>query len=112
MWDAGTGGLLKSEIEFEIVKPRDFGVDSGTAEFGGEVFVVLAEPIDVGCVVEGDDEGVVADPNVALQPREELFGKMRGVPIAHRRTQALAQLMESRLGDQAQAHMAVADIQV
>lgn len=76
------------------------------------MLVVLAEQFDVGCVVEGDDEGVAPDPNVALQSREELLGKMRGIPIAHRGPQALAKLMEGRLGDEGQAHMAVADIQV
>ena len=46
------------EIEFEAIEPGDLRTDTFGAEFRWEVFVVLAELLDVGSGNRMDDEVV------------------------------------------------------
>ena len=101
---------FEPEVEFEIVEPRDVGIDALLAQFVGKVFIMVPQEFGVGRIVKGDDKGVVSDPNVAFQTFEEIARQVRGVPIDHRWAEALAQLMNGGLSQQGHRQLAVTDI--
>ena len=72
--------LFEAEIEFEVVEPWDFGAEVFPDEFLGQVFVVVAQELGVGGVVEGNEDGVVGDTDVAVQSVEEGVGEVGGIP--------------------------------
>ena len=53
-------GLAKAEVELEVVEPRDAGGDVFAFEDVGQVFVMFFEQVRVGCIVEGEEDGVIA----------------------------------------------------
>lgn len=63
-------------------------------------------------VVVGDHDGVVVDANVAFEPVEKILGQMAGVPGLEGFGEALAELVESGLGEQGHGHLSVADVEV
>jgi len=68
--------------------------------------------IGQGRIVEGDDNGVVVNANVAIQAREQGLGQMGGLPVDEGFPQALAQLMEAGLGQEGEGHAPVADVEI
>ena len=81
---AGSAGnserdLHEAEIEEEIVEPRDAGIDALLAELRGEIFIMVAQQVRIGGVVIGDQNGVLADADVAFQALEEVAGEVFGV---------------------------------
>lgn len=88
------------------------GINAFGAKDVGETLVVLAETVGVGGVVEGDEDGVVGDADVAVECGEEMVGEMLGVPGEEGIAEALAGLVEDGLGDEGQGHGAVADVKV
>ena len=81
-------------------------------QFGGRMLIALAQLVDVGGIVIGDDDRVLLHPHVTFQTTEDVLGQMGGVPVSEGRTQALAELMHDRLGHQRQGHVPVADVEV
>ena len=79
---------FEAEVELEVVEPGDVGVDVLVGEFFGEVFVVVAEEVGVGGVVESDDEGVVMDAEVAFEAGQEGAGEAGGLPGVEGGTEA------------------------
>ena len=61
---------LKSEVRFEIEKPRDFGLDPFGAKFVWQPFIVRAEQFHLWRVVIRDDDGVLFHSDVPLQAPE------------------------------------------
>ena len=52
------------------------------------------------------------DPQVAFQTAKEVLGEMNRLPLVERRAQALAELVEERLGQQGQSHLPEADVEI
>jgi len=76
----------------------------------GKVFIMAAQELGVGGVVESCHDSVLRDPNITLQSIEEIARQMGRIPTGERRTEALAQLMDSRLSQQCHCQLAVTDI--
>lgn len=104
--------LLEAEIEFEVIEPWDFGADVFPDEFLGEVFVVVTQELGVWGVVEGNEDGVVGDPDVAVEPVEEGVGEVGGVPAFEGLSDAVSDLVDKGLGHKGHGGLAVADVQV
>lgn len=104
--------LAETEVELVVVEPGDLRLDTLGGQFGGEVLIVFAEVLHVGCVVVGHHDGVVDDLYRALQTAEEIVREMLGVPLCEGRAQALAQLVHESLRNHRQGHLAIADVQV
>jgi len=103
-------GSSESEVELEVVEPWDVRVDALGAEFFGEAFVVGLQ--GGGGVVEGYEDGVIGDADVAIEAHEEALGEAVGLPAAIGLAEALAQLVDGRLGGQGQGQMSVSDVEV
>jgi hypothetical protein len=104
--------LFEPEFEFEVVEPRHAGIDTFFLEPLRKVFKMDFPTVGVGRVVIGDEDGVVIDPQITLHTAEQIFGQMERVPLAKGRTHTLAELMDEGLGDQGQAHLPGANVQV
>ena len=91
--------LHEAEIQEEIVEPWDARIDALPAQLGGKILIVVAQQVGIGCVVIGDQNGVLADADVAFQALEEAAGKVFGVPCVGGLAQAQAQLVDGCLGD-------------
>lgn len=102
----------ETEIEFEVVEPGDSGIDPFGLKAVGEALEVGAEALGLGRVVVGDDDGVAMNADVSVPRREALFGEVGGIPLAERLAQSLAELIEGGLGEEGEAHLAVADMEV
>lgn len=58
-----------------------------------EVFEVVTPPFGIWGVVEGDEDGVVVDADIAIQAAQELLGKRPRFKSSPRVTEALTQLV-------------------
>ena len=76
------------------------------------MFVVLAQPLLVRCVVVGDKDGVIFDAYIAFQRAKNFSSQMCDIPLGKRLSQSLGHLMNGRLGQQGHAHLPVADIEI
>src|ERR1039458_8939775 len=65
-----------------------------------------------GSVVISDQNRVLLDAHVAFQAAEKVSGQMDRIPLVKGRPQALAQLVDDRLGQQGQGHLTQADVEV
>ena len=54
----------------------------------------------------------MGDADIAVEPLKDFFCEMRSVPTRHGLPEPLAELRKGRLGDQGQAHLPVADMEV
>ena len=68
--------------------------------------------MDVGRIVEGDEDGIVVNADVAIESLEEIAPEMRGIPGSKGSTEALAELVGGGLSDESQGHLAVPDMEV
>ena len=73
---------------------------------------MVSKAFGVGCVVEGDEEGVVADAEVAVETGEESVGEMGGFPGVEGGAESLSQGMEAGLSQEGEGHASVADVEV
>jgi len=105
-------GLFEAEVQFEIVEPGDFGIDFLGVQLDRQMFVMLAQPLPVGGIMAGDDDGVVLHAHIACQAAENILRQMGGIPGGEGRAQALPELMDCRLGHQGQRHVPVTNVQV
>ena len=95
-----------------MVKPGDARVNLFLLQLLGQVLVVGAKLISMGGVVEGHDDGVLLDANIAIEAMKDGPSQVRGVPAGVRFSQPLTQLMEHGLGDEGHRHLTVTDIEV
>lgn len=104
--------LLEAEVEIEVVEPWDVGADAFAFEFLGQVLVVVTQEFSVGCVVEGNEDGVVGDADVAVESAEEGVGEVGGVPAFEGFSDAVSQLVDGGLGQKRHGGLSVADMEI
>ncbi len=85
-------------------------IDVVFGEFFGQVLVVLSEACRIGGIVEGDEDGVFDDANVAVKALKEVFAKVAGLPSSIGFAAALAELVDNGLGDKGQGQLGVANV--
>ena len=73
---------------------------------------MLAEAVSVGGVVEGDDDGVVIDAQVAIQAGQESVGEMPGLPGVVGLAEAFPQGMKTGLCQESHGHASIANVEV
>ena len=78
----------------------------------GQVFEVMLPLLSLGGDIIGDDNRVLFDAQVPFPAAEPSAGEVGGVPVPVGLGQALAQLLNQRLGDQGQGHLAQTDIKI
>jgi hypothetical protein len=66
----------------------------------------------VGCIVEGDEEGVIADAGIAVDAAEDGGSEVGSIPGGEGRAEALAELGADGLGDERRGHLPEANIKV
>ena len=69
----GLRRLFESEIQLKIIEPGDVGIDAVGLQLGWQILVVGSEHLDIGCIVVGDDDGIVVDANISIQSSEEVL---------------------------------------
>ncbi len=105
-------GLAKAEVELEVVEPRDAGGDVFAFEDVGQVFVMFFELVGVGCIVEGEEDGVIADADIAVDAAEDGGSEVGSIPGGEGRAEALAEWGADGLGDERQGPLPEANIKV
>ena len=73
--------LFETEIEFEIVKPRDLRIDTLPRQFFGQVLIMAAQERGVGWIVKRHDDGLLLHADVPFQTLKETASKVGGVPL-------------------------------
>ncbi len=104
--------LATAEVELEVVEPGDAGVDVFAFEDLGQVFVMGFEQVRMGGIVEGNDDGVIANADIAVDAAEDGGGEVGGVPDGAGIAEALVELMADGLGDERQGHLTESDVEV
>ena len=94
----------------EIIEPGDARADVFGAQLSGQVLVVVAQAFDIGSVVIGNDDGIVVDTHVSVEPLEQGAGEVGCIPLGDRGQEATAQPMDDALGYERHGHLPVADI--
>lgn len=77
-----------------------------------EVFEVLTPALGIWGVVEGDEDGVVVDADIAIEAAQELLGEWTRFIIYPRETETLTQLVQGGLRDERHVHLGITDIKV
>lgn len=73
---------------------------------------MLFEQVGLGGVVEGDENGVIASADVAVDSAKDGGGEVGSVPGGEGRAEALAELVTNGLGNERHRHLAEANIEV
>src|SRR5262249_30268056 len=102
----------ESEVELEIVQPRNMWIHVLRQQLFWEVLIVVSKLLDVGGIVVSYDDGIVGYPNVTIEPREEGLSQVAGVPTCNRLSEMRAQLVKDGLGNQRHGHLTIENIQV
>ena len=74
----------KAEVEFEVVEPRDAGVNVFALEDLGQVLIVFFEQVGVGGIVESDEDGVIANADIAVEAAEDGGSEVGSIPGGER----------------------------
>ena len=67
--------LAKAEVELEVIEPGDAGIDVFAFEDLGQVLVMGFEQVRMGGIVEGDEDRVVANADIAVDAAEDGGGE-------------------------------------
>lgn len=78
----------------------------------GEVFEVLSPELGVWSVVEGDDDGVAMDTDIAIETAQEFLGERTSFVSSPRLAETLTQLVEGGLRDERHGHLGITDVEV
>jgi len=105
-------GSAEAEVEFETIEPWDPWIDVLADQFIGQVFIGGPETFDIGRIVEGYDDGVVMNADIAIEPLEEIATEVRSTPGLEGDAETLTELVGGRLSDERHRHLSVADMEV
>jgi hypothetical protein len=102
----------ETQVEFEIVQPRDSRVDVIFNKIFRLIAVVFSELLCAWSVVASHDDRVVFDSHIFIKAEEEVFREVVRVPIAEGVVQSHAELMNTRLSQEGHGHLGVPDVEV
>jgi hypothetical protein len=104
--------LAKAEVQLEVIEPRNSRINVFVFEDLGQVLIMFFEQVRVGSVVEGDEDGVIAHPDIAVDSAEDGGSEVGSIPGGERMAEALAELVAGGLGDEGHRHLPEANIEV